>query len=699
MAILQKTREKAGLAVSIIIALALLSFIVDPGTLESAIQMMSSKNNVGEINGKAISYMDFQQDIDNFTTVNELLSGSSAQNEQQQEQIRNAAWQSLVDKYLFTKKANEAGIRVGEDEMKELMAGDMISPIIAQNPAFVDENGNFSKTALQNFINSIPQDATGKLQTYWNYVQNSVGTQQYYAKYGSLFNQSNIQNPLILKRAIAENNNTTNVDFVMVPLGFAQDTTIKVASADIKKYYDDHKDMFKQSASRDIEYVVYEVKPSSADIAAAREAVDNLYEEFSTTDGMKAFLAKNSERTLDERWYKDGELNVINSDINSFVFGNATGTSSVINDENNNVFYAARIMDTAQVPDSVYVRHILLRGTDAAVKADSLIGVLAKGENFSNLAASFSDDTQSSADGELGNIGWMTQNYMIPGLESVMTAQVGKPYSVKTQYGTHVVEVTKRTTPITKKQVAILEKTALASGETFNNYYAQASKFANIAAGSYKNYLAAVDSCGVYSHPMNGVLESTSSYGAIDQAKEVTRWIFDNKVGKVSPIITVNNNFFFVTTVKGIHKEGVATLDEVKDMINQQLYNEQLSVKAAERVAERIKGLNDLQTIADTLHSVVSSGVDVRFASLAGQGLDPMFIGAASVAPEGQICGPVAGTIGTYVFKVNSREMESFFTEDDAKNAAAQMSSYNSQMILPVMMQEADVKDNRARFF
>ena len=699
MAILQKTREKAGLAVSIIIALALLSFIVDPGTLESAIQMMSSKNNVGEINGKAVSYMDFQQDIDNFTTVNELLSGSSAQNEQQQEQIRNAAWQSLVDKYLFTKKANEAGIRVGEDEMKELMAGDMISPIIAQNPAFVDENGNFSKTALQNFINSIPQDATGKLQTYWNYIQNSVGTQQYYAKYGSLFNQSNIQNPLMLKRAIAENNNTTNVDFVMVPLGFAPDTTIKVASADIKKYYDAHKDMFKQSASRDIEYVVYEVKPSSADIAATSEAMDNLYEEFSTTDGMKAFLAKNSERTLDERWYKDGELNVINSDINAFVFGNATGTSPVINDENNNVFYAARIMDTAQVPDSVYVRHILLRGVDAATKADSLIGVLAKGENFSNLAASFSDDTQSSADGELGNIGWMTQNYMIPGLESVMTAQVGKPYSVKTQYGTHVVEVTKRTAPVTKKQVAVLEKTALASGETFNNYYAQASKFANIAAGSYQNYLAAIDSCGVYSHPMNGVLESTSSYGAIDQAKEVTRWVFDNKVGKVSPIITVNNNFFFVTTVKGIHKEGVATLDEVKDLINQQLYNEQLSVKAAERIAERIKGLNDLQTIADTLHSVVSSGVDVRFASLAGQGLDPMFIGAASVAPEGQICGPVAGTIGTYVFRVNSRDMESFFTEDDAKNAAAQMNSYNSQMILPVMMQEADVKDNRARFF
>ena len=699
MAILQKTREKAGLAVSIIIALALLSFIVDPGTLESAFQMMSSKNNVGEINGKAVSYMDFQEDIENFTTVNELISGSSAQNEQQQEQIRNAAWQSLVDKYLFTKKAKEAGINVGEDEMKALLAGDMVSPIIAQNPAFLDENGNFSKAALQNFINSVSQDATGKLKTYWDYLQNTVNTQQYYAKYGSLFAQSNIQNPLMLKKAIEENNSTTNVDFVMVPVGYLPDTTIKVSSADIKKYYDAHKDMFKQSASRDIEYIVYEVKPSQADIDATAEAMNNIYEEFSTTEGLKSFLAKNSEKSWNEYWYKDGELNVINSELNDFVFGNANGTSPIIADEANNVFYAGRIMATAQVPDSVYVRHILLRGTDAAAKADSLLGVLAKGENFSNLAASFSDDTQSSADGELGNIGWMTQSYMIPGFESVMTAQVGKPYSVKTQYGTHVVEVTKRTAPITKKQVAILSKTALASGETFNDYYSKASRFAKLAAGGYQDYLAAVDSCGVYSHPVNGVLESTSSYGAIDQAKEVTRWIFDNKAGKVSPIITVNNNYFFVTTVKGIHKEGVATIEEVKDLINQQLYSERLSEKAAATIAEQIKGLNDLQVIADTLHSVISPNVDVRFASLTGQGLDPKFIGAASVAPEGQICGPVAGSIGSYVFKVNSREMESFFTEEDAKNTAAQMSSYNSQMILPVMMQEADVKDNRARFF
>ena len=694
MAILQKTREKACMAVSIIIAFALLSFIIDPQTLETAFNAMSSRNDVGVINGKTISYLDFQQDVDKFTTINEMVTGSSAQSEQQQEQVRNAAWQSLLDRYLFVKNAKAAGIRVGEEEMKDLLAGDMISPVISQNPAFMDENGNFSKDALQNLINNISQDQTGRLKEYWNYIQNTVYTQQFYAKYGSLFTNSNFQNPLMLRRAIAENNNTTNVDFVMVP-NYGMDTTVKVSGDEIRKYYESHKNMFKQNASRDMEYVVFEVKPSEADINATNEAIGKVYDEFSTTDNMKSFLARNSEKGLNEYWYKAGELSTVNSGISEFVDANAQGTSPIVSD--NNVFYAARIMATAQIPDSVYVRHILLQGA-TETKADSLLNVLVKGENFSNVAASYSADTRSAADGEQGNVGWMTQTYMIPGFESVLTAQVGKPYIVKTQYGTHIVEVAKRTAPVAKKQVAILEKTALASGETFNSYYAQASKFSKIAAGKYNNYKAAVDSMGLYSHPMK-VTEATSSYGSISQAKEVTRWVFDNKVGKVSEIITVNNNYLFVATVTGIHKEGIAKIDEVKEAIRQQLYAQKASEKAAADIAQKIQGISDLQAIADTLHSSVSTGVDVRFASLAGQGLDPKFIGAASVAPEGKICGPVAGTIGTYIFKVNSRDTGSFYTEDDARNAATQMNNYTTQMILPVMMMESDVRDHRARFY
>ena len=54
---------------------------------------------------------------------------------------------------------------------------------------------------------------------------------------------------------------------------------------------------------------------------------------------------------------------------------------------------------------------------------------------------------------------------------------------------------------------------------------------------------------------------------------------------------------------------------------------------------------------------------------------------------------------GVYVFKVTGRDTGSFYTEDDAKTRQAQMAMYSSQAIIPVMMQDADVKDNRARFY
>ena len=362
-------------------------------------------------------------------------------------------------------------------------------------------------------------------------------------------------------------------------------------------------------------------------------------------------------------------------------------------------------MDTAMLPDSAYVKHILLQGASAA-QADSLLEVVKKGENFANLATTYSADKGSAADGEQGNIGWLTQNYMIPGFESVITAELNKPYILNTQYGTHIVVVTRKTAPVAKKQVAVLKRSALASKETFNDYYAQVSRFADIARGKNgkgKNgtrYQAAVDSTGVYSHIMNNVLESTSSYGGVDNAKQITRWVFDaKKPGYVSEIITIDNNYFFVATLKGIHEEGYADVKEVASQIREQLLAEKRSEKEAAEVAAKIEGMTDLAAIAEKLGTSVNSRDGVTFSSLTSQSLDPKFLGAVANAPVGQICGPVAGNIGTYVFQVKSHDTGAFFTEDDARNRARQMAGYSAQMILPVMMEAADVKDNRARFY
>ena len=659
MAVLETIRVKLGVLITVLIAVALLSFIIDPTTLQS-VSGSSSKYDVGEIDGKSVSYMDFQADIDRFTTINEIMTGSSAQNEQQQISIRNAAWQSLIDKYLVVKNANEAGIHVGEEEMVDIISGIIDSPVFTQNPAFMDENGVFSPALLTEFVNYIESDQTGRLQLYWDYLVESAKTQQYYAKYMSLFTQSDYTNSLMLADEIAENNNTFDVEFVMVPVGFAKDSTIVVSDSEIKKYYDAHKKFFRQQASRDIEYAVFEVVPSAEDVAAANEALVAVYDEFAVAENMKSFLLANSDRQYDNHWYKAGELNTVAKVVNDYAFGDNKGVSEVLS--NGNTFYAVRVMEEAMIPDSVFVKYVPAN----SVNVDSLL----------NVAEPM----------------WITQTQ---GFEDVMAAKKGSTVTVNGL----VFNVLDVTAPVAKKKVAVLEKNAVASKETVNGYYAKANTLATKSAGKYDKFQAACTEEGVYAHPVNKMLESADRLGAVNHTKEVTRWAFDAKVGDVSNIITVDNNYFIVAALKGIHKEGYAPVSEVSSQISNMLYGEKAVAKKAEEVAAKITGLGSMEAIAEALGTTVSTKEGVAFSSLTSQGLDPMFIGAASVAEDGKICGPLAGNIGVYVYKVTGRDTGAFFTEDDARARDAQMAQYSTQMLVPTMMDDADVKDNRARFF
>ncbi len=660
MAALETIRVKFGVLITVLIAVALLSFIIDPTTLQSVSASMSSKYDVGEIDGKSISYTDYQADVEKFTTINEIMTGASAQNEQQQTSIRNAAWQSLVDKYLFEKNARKAGINVGAEEVSDIIAGNITSPVFTQNPAFFDENGNFSIDLVREFISYMDSDQTGRLKLYWDYLVESAKTQEYYSKYTSLFNQSNFVNPLTVANQMADNNNTFNVEFVMVPFGYAQDSTIVVSDSEIKDYYNSHKKFYKQPASRDIEYVVFEVKPSEGDIAAANQALIDVYDNFASTENMKGFLLANSDRQYEDRWYKAGELNTVAKVVNDYAFSEKASVSEVLS--NGNTFYAVRVMEEGMVPDSVYVKYV--PSTEANV--DSLL----------NVAEPM----------------WITQT---PGFEVVMTAKKGQKITVN-GLAFQVLDVTK---PVAKKKVAVLEKTAVASKETVNGFYSQANTFATKTAGKYENFQAALDELSVYAHPVNKMLEGANRLGAIENTKEVTRWAFEAKKGEASNIITVDNNYFIIAALKGIHEEGYTPVSEVSSVISSQLYADKAAEKKAAEIAEKINGLTDMEAIATALNSTVSTKEGISFSSMMAQGLDPKFIGAASVAEDGKICGPLAGTIGVYVYKVTGRDTGAFFTEDDAKARDAQMAQYAAQMLVPVMMEDADVKDNRARFY
>lgn len=698
MAVLEKIRVKFGILISVVIALALLSFIIDPNTISQVASTMSEKYRVGKVNGNSVSYQDFENELNYQNRIFEYMYRRNANTDQEMDYVRNMAWKSFVDRYMFIVNAKKAGIQVGKDELASLLSGDMVSPLISQ--IFVDETGAFSTEMLDSYIKNMQYDQSGQARMFWDYLQNTVTTDQYYTKYNSLFTASDFLNPLMMTNEIAENNNSATVEFVMMPYGYQRDSTVTVSDAEIRSYYKEHRKLYRQDASRDIEYVVFEVKPSQTDISDANDQVVKVYDEFSTTDNVKNFLMKNSDRQYTDEWYKKGELRTVSADVDDFVFADGTRTGSVSQViTKDNTFIVTRVMDTAMVPDSVFVNGILLQGVQTDL-ADSLLNVLKTGkDNFGNVAAQYSafNNPQAGAPGEYG---WMTKNSMFPGVESVFTAKLNDIYVIETQYGKHIVKVTDRTTPVLKKKVAILEKEALPSGNTINEYYVKANELATKADGKYDNLKKVVDEEGLALLTRNNLREGDENVGSInDRTKEISKWAFESKEGKVSNVLNINNDYYVVAALKKIHKEGYAPVSDVAANISSIIYNRKLGEKRAAEVAEKIAGLTSMEAIADTLGTTVSKREGISFASYMNQGLDPKFIGAVSAAQEGVISAPLAGTIGVYVYKVDSRDTGSSFTEDDARSREQQMAYYSTQSLLPIMMQDAGVEDNRARFY
>ena len=101
----------------------------------------------------------------------------------------------------------------------------------------------------------------------------------------------------------------------------------------------------------------------------------------------------------------------------------------------------------AMVRDEVHVRHILIKPSEirseAATKqlAEKLYDRISAGEDFAELAKSFSEDPGSALNG--GDLNWVDPSALVPEFREVMTnipqGQLSKPF--QTQYGWHVLEV------------------------------------------------------------------------------------------------------------------------------------------------------------------------------------------------------------------------------------------------------------------
>ena len=694
MALLEKIRVKMGAFITVLIAVALLSFVIDPSTLQSAMSVFSSKYDVGEIAGEGIPYQDYQKKVDYFSQIYQMTSGTSS-DDQTQDFINNTAWQNEITDRVLIPAVEAAGITLGEEELYDLTQGTNISPVLLQDPSFMDENGQFSRERVAQLVQAIAQDQTGQLGMYWGYLEKNIEKSQKVEKYLSLLEHSMFMSPVELNRMISENNTSYNVDFVVKPYGFSVDSTIIVSDSEIKEYYEKNKNSFKQAESRDLEYVVFEVVPSAEDIELASQDMEKIYNEFVTEGNVKNFLARNSDQPFNPYFYKEGDLATIASELEDFASKAKVG-DVLPPFQQENAFIAAKVVDIKQMPDSVFVKHILLQGENEA-KADSLLAVAKKG-NFAELAAQYSADQNPNV-AEAGDLGWMTQQYMIPGMESVLNAKKGDVFTLKTTYGTHIVKVTDATKPMKKMQVAILVKEAVASKVTYSDYYAKANDIATKSEGSLEKMNAAAKEAGVSVYPALRVLPGAKTLANYQHTREISRWANENEVGSVSPIITVDNKYFFVVGLKAIHEEGFAPYAEIAPTIKSYLMMQKKGEKVAAETKTQVEGASTIEAVAEKLGTTVSSQSGIAFSSLTSQQLDPKFIGAIASAAENTLVGPVVGEIGIYYFTVKGKETGAFYTEDDAKERNRQIYTAVENVVPVILLEKAGVKDQRYKFF
>ncbi|MEG0162470.1 MAG: peptidylprolyl isomerase, partial [Mucinivorans sp.] len=316
MASLQTLRNKGGVIVAVIIGIALLAFILGDMLTSGSVLFGNSANNVGEINGKDVTAVEYGNQINYLTEIQKISSGTETVSEEQSQAIQIQAWEQMVRKYAVDPQLSQAGITVTSAEMKELISGRYLSPIVQQifaNP----QTGQFDAVYLRQFVENLDKDQSGRMQMFWDYLQSEVQAQAQILKYKTLIDKSIYVTGMESNLMASLESNTYGVQFVAENYSAIADSTIAVSEAELKTFYDKNKAMFDRQLSRSIDFVVFEALPSPADYTAAEKYVTELTGEFEASQNVKQFVTLNSQDPFDSRYYKEGELT---GELGAFAF-------------------------------------------------------------------------------------------------------------------------------------------------------------------------------------------------------------------------------------------------------------------------------------------------------------------------------------------------------------------------------------------
>jgi peptidyl-prolyl cis-trans isomerase D len=700
MATLESIRNRAGVLVAVVIGLALFAFILGDILGSGPSLFTNSQFEIAEIAGRSVSYQNFQQKVDEITEIHLLNTGQSALDSETHERIREQAWQQLQRQIILEQEYERLGIDVSPEELFDMVQGANVHPYIRQ--LFTDPStGIFNQSAVLQFLRSMGQDPSGQQRAYWMYVENEIVQERKQAKYNNLISKGLYVTPLQAQQAWEENNKSVDFNFIVQRFNTVHDSLVSITPAEIRRYYRQNRNDFRQTASRDIEYVTFDITPSEQDDLLAREWIEQMEDEFREVEEVRQFLSLNSDTPWNPRNFRKNELP---ESIADFMFEAQPGDIYGPYFENNS-YRLSRLVAINSVPDSVRARHILLQPASemdyqrAREQADSLLNVLRRGGDFQTMALQYSDDTGSRFDG--GNLGWFEEGMMVPEFnDAVFAARRGDYFIVETQFGFHIVQVTERAREVKKVQVATLSREVTPSSRTYQRIYSRASQFAG-QNNTYEKFTQAAAEDGVPLRMANNILINDQRLPGLNSGREVIRWAFEARENSISPIFEVEDKFI-IAALTNVRTDGYQQLDEVRNEIESILVRKRKGEIIASRMQESLQAHDDIYSLAGSLNTNVEQASNILFSSLSvpGAGIEPGLIATAQIIEENSISHPVIGENGVYVLEVTAvripeekdLEMEKIRIAN-SKRARVDFEAFEA------LRDEANIKDNRYKFF
>jgi peptidyl-prolyl cis-trans isomerase D len=706
MSVLEKIRSKSGLAI-VVVGGALALFVISDALQSNSRMFSGNDNSVGSIDGDNISIKQFEQLYEKNINNYKIRSQQESIDQNTTDMIREQTWNQMIMDGLMSTEYAQLGIGVTDDELFQLVQGEDPHPQIKSAPMFQNpQTGQYDRSLVVRFLKNMNESTDEQAKGQWMEFEDGLVKETEAKKYNSLFKKGVYATSLEAKAVYNNRNHTTDMDIVALNYFSIPDSTIAAEEGELKSYFKKNYDKYKEKVNnRKIEFVTFDVIPTSEDSAAIRKWVEEQTSAFAASTNDTLYVDVNSETKFDTLAHP---LSYYPQDVQGAIFSQPVGSivGPTFSNGKYKIYKISGIKD-----DSVYqmrASHILFK-TEGPTKEDTLNtmkkaqAVLAEirgGADFGEKAAQYGTDGTASQGGDLG---WFAEGRMVKEFNDyVKRGKKGDMGIVKTQFGIHIVKITEDKSRKTVT-AGVIERSIAPSQATINAAFNQASQFAAAASGSEEDFEKAVTDKGLTKRVADNLKESDKAIAGMPDAREIVRWAYNAKDGAVSEVFTIGDRYI-VAKLSGIKEKGKANFEDVKERVTADYRKDKKAEQLIEKAKTAIAGAATVQDLATKLQVAVTPIVNQSFENpnIAYVGPDNTFIGSVfGTKTTGKIVGPFKGDNAVYV--ANIIRFSDGPQVPDYAPYKAEIQSQLSQRLeygsFEVLKELKDVKDNRYKFY